>query len=1640
MTDPINARCPRCAAVLPPNAPEGLCPRCLGALHLATETVPPEAEPAPAQPPLTPAELAPHFPQLEILACLGRGGMGVVYKARQKSLNRLVALKLLAPERVTDAGFAERFVREAQALARLNHPSIVTVHDFGATRAGGLQPPTATPPPPSAGDVNSPSPQTPDAIPHPPFFYLLMEFVDGVNLRQAMKAGRFTPEQALAIVPPVCEALQYAHEHGIVHRDIKPENLLLDKSGRVKIADFGIAKMLHSDGDTPVPQPIGEPGDKSVPLTLTAAGTPQYMAPEQKAHTATDHRADIYSLGVVLYELLTGELPADKLQPPSRKVQIDVRLDEIVLRALEARPELRYQTAGEFRTQLVTMASTPPPVPAEPRTGAPPPPRFRKIGTSTLTTPAEIATARGQFFCYRTRGQLILDNHQLTHTCASLTTIIPLAAIRDVSIGQYPRSMNPAGLPVLSVTYEEGGQRRQILLSPMEGFFAFPATWDARVTEWFHALRDAVTDATGRTPGQTPADQLGVPRGGYGLLIAMFCGPAIFGLLAVWLLSHQRGAGNGPGLPLLAPALLLLFVPAMAALGWCFVGRSRSGSPISLGRSAFGLGLMLVGLALAGFQLREASQAHFARFTELSAQIPRLQQQWHTVLAEENAARAKLNRFEATTPVPTTDPERQARALERGRLDGEMSQARARRDTLNTEIQTTHDTINQLAFPNSRALAHAAVWGLPLILLGLALIFWRTRPSPAGPTASSQRSGLFVLSCLAVFGGIVLLQFVAQPGPPTGVTHCEVIPVGVSNNVVIVDLITAVGRWSAELRAGLTGPRLPGMVEAALTEQFDPPFGGTFVKPSPHLGNQPWRIQPAGTQTWRLGFALPDAALAQQALRNLRPIGPLPAEPDRAFAGTLFEVRQTNGQEFHATLQVSLPVTSGDSNWVTVSAMTSYNESAVTMNWELLASQPGTARFQREGNRSSMQLQLDAKTKLYRAPVRLELTKVSANRVLLVTQKGGVTTREEFPGNFRDLSAELLRFKHMSAKTVRGASIELCQFQGNPFTVQVDAPVPPLESNGVRSVPGRPVVGIVVVVLIAGAFLAGLALVIVLVRKGGQTRTMVLSLGSAALAMFIGVIVALFGWRAVRVSQPPKFAQMALEANYPGHSAANPPGRVLQAQNGFRLQLPARQLASFEFFLRQPDDSWQSVPSLTALVATGTNGGYHDTLHWTLRRSDTLENTNQLWFWSVSANANGGRPLPQLTDHGTNFTHVLGPGEQLDWWQLTTPARVELKPGEEQIIPLFRPHGTATVHGTLPKEAFVRVRCEPLPARLVFAPGFRTEVMVEAGLAAHALLAKVLPAPKPAPATARKISHDISPITSSIVGGDNRPEAIAAAQQRGIATATEDIQAGVFRILRYGSLMPTSPEDKDEETGYRILWVAGSFIGNAFLAETDAYNFAMRQWYWKHRPPAPASAAPPVVPPAPKQAEPPPVVAQFEGRAVQQFRKGTTTGYGGYWEEFYHAYREPRKDTNGIERLVEVRHGPMVTFDREGHKRFAATYRHGLRDGLFTMWNEAGGRTAEIENVAGKVHGRSTEWDNQGRKWREQAYRDDLMEGETICWDKHGLVDARGTYRAGKPWEGTFHEYKQRDGKSVLLVCTYQAGVFTGEERPAAER
>ncbi|MEK7415119.1 MAG: serine/threonine-protein kinase [Planctomycetota bacterium] len=264
----------------------------------------------------TPADLTAAFPQLEIGAVLGQGGMGTVYRARQKHLDRDVALKVLSPKLSRDPAFVERFGREAKMLARLNHPHLVTIHDFGITSG---------------------------------YCWLIMELVEGANLRQVMRTGTLSPSEALALVPQLCDALQFAHDEGIVHRDIKPENILLDGKGRVKIADFGLAK-LRDD----------KPNGTVLTASGTLLGTFHYMAPEQIENAkSVDHRADIYALGVVFYEMLTGGLPLGRFDPPSHRAEIDARLDEVVLKALAKDPDQRWQKASHVQQRMADIAATP---------------------------------------------------------------------------------------------------------------------------------------------------------------------------------------------------------------------------------------------------------------------------------------------------------------------------------------------------------------------------------------------------------------------------------------------------------------------------------------------------------------------------------------------------------------------------------------------------------------------------------------------------------------------------------------------------------------------------------------------------------------------------------------------------------------------------------------------------------------------------------------------------------------------------------------------------------------------------------------------------------------------------------------------------------------------------------------------------------------------------------------------------------------------------------------------------------------------------------------------------------------------------------------------------------------------------------
>jgi predicted Zn finger-like uncharacterized protein len=254
---------------------------------------------------------------------LGKGGMGQVFLATQLSLGRKVALKVLAPELLRDPEFVRRFDAEARVLAALNHPNIVQVIDKGIERGHS---------------------------------FLVMELVDGVSLRDLLSEKKLPPQDALRIVPQLCDALEYAHARGVVHRDIKPENILIGRDGTPKIADFGLARI------------VGAPDRERITRSNAVMGSLDYMAPEQRERTKdADHRADIYALGVVLYEMLTGELPLGRWDPPSKKVKLEVDIDEVVLRVLAKDPEMRYQRASEVGTEIRRrLAGERPPAGPEP--------------------------------------------------------------------------------------------------------------------------------------------------------------------------------------------------------------------------------------------------------------------------------------------------------------------------------------------------------------------------------------------------------------------------------------------------------------------------------------------------------------------------------------------------------------------------------------------------------------------------------------------------------------------------------------------------------------------------------------------------------------------------------------------------------------------------------------------------------------------------------------------------------------------------------------------------------------------------------------------------------------------------------------------------------------------------------------------------------------------------------------------------------------------------------------------------------------------------------------------------------------------------------------------------------------------------
>jgi serine/threonine protein kinase len=308
--------CPRCGDCLEGGVSLGLCPRCL---MMATI----EQIDAADHPSLHGVSRLGHCPTIEqlneqigglkFIELLGRGGSGWTFLAIQESLSREVAVKVICRRLSNDDETVARFRREAESLARLNHPGIVTVHDFGVTDE---------------------------------FLYLVMEYVAGPTLRERMLADAPNVPQSLQVVEQICAAVECAHDAGVLHRDLKPENILFvsyDADTQVKVADFGIAQLFTDDSTD------------DLTATGMIIGTPFYMAPEQCDHERrVDHRADVYSIGVIAYELLTGRLPLGRFPDPSSFVACNKTVDRAIGRALQNRPDDRMPDVASLARELDT--------------------------------------------------------------------------------------------------------------------------------------------------------------------------------------------------------------------------------------------------------------------------------------------------------------------------------------------------------------------------------------------------------------------------------------------------------------------------------------------------------------------------------------------------------------------------------------------------------------------------------------------------------------------------------------------------------------------------------------------------------------------------------------------------------------------------------------------------------------------------------------------------------------------------------------------------------------------------------------------------------------------------------------------------------------------------------------------------------------------------------------------------------------------------------------------------------------------------------------------------------------------------------------------------------------------------------------
>ncbi len=1286
MSDTGHLKCPRCGKELKASAPEGLCPACLGALNFATDTAFTGAETKEPLPTLTPAELAPQFPQLEILECLGRGGMGVVYKARQKSLNRLVALKLLAPERVQDAKFAARFEKEAQALAVLNHPNIVTVHDFG--QAGG-------------------------------FYYLLMEFVDGVNLRQLLRSRKLQPSEALAIVPPVCEALQYAHEHGIVHRDIKPENLLLAKDGRVKIADFGIAKMLGSEtsaASISLASSGGEgQGEQASAISATqqtTMGTPQYMAPEQLEHPqAADHRADIYSLGVVLYELLTGELPTDKLQPPSRKVQIDVRLDEIVLRALEKTPELRYQTAGEFKTQVEMvgekgrdqeLSAQEDITPAK----SGPMPRELKLIAGWMMVQGGLALVNS-IFAFISWGQIFL-NLLVLH----LLIGFGLLSLRvgwwraAVAMNGIQLFASLVGVPLVLFVGATAGK----MLSPWEAFRGQPVVLGAMVLIQCVLVTTCslvhFTLMRLRREGWFGPVTRKHGTAGFPVMVVVFYAGVILGICFIGMLSFRFSRDSAYLLVVGIMAVVSPFVGVMTgnALRQAEQGKDQGGLERIKGRLkalsivAWILALPVVGFAIFFFLAMLDERGKWNPTTSEAVIVPLT---WLGAVLLPWAARrlGGAPQEELAGSVPSKGIRYKGAACICLLLSVGALNLATWQETRFSESAALLQDKNLKAVENLRHFSVSSMGSAKVEKI-------RARDAMNNPKAGAEAVAKATGEYDARSQFLHQLEQNLRDAESLGRQLAQ--PMPVMNPYLFAILMAA--PWAILgfiiLNAGLW---LQDYRQSQKLWVFSAAVGGMLLSAVFF-----WVSHGREQGAWL-------RENERMLLRSQNRLGALPkVQPVAEAALKQLDVSRDSKAENILTTG-KYP---GDWIWEAnsetlnrVPPMFLLRESMLPKDW-IPFDMFGKDRYLARG-KTLQELMAAAWSQ-----------KDSSMRIVLET--GPAETRFDFIVTndskwWETLRVELIRRFNLSEEKVADSNGMIIRYKrtvedinqasnqtkvGVPVKAMPSQPaaVSPRQVGPTRSttvqVPTKfifPVWLILGVLVLGGLFIGGVVLMVWLARKNGLKGCLFAGVVVGGLILVVGIVAVVVFWsysvKEIRQGFQP-IATLELSSINPTSPPAAPNGLAMQVQNGLNLKVPPGALVTFEVFIRHGDDHREPVPSLTAVVATDEGDGINTWLSWMGKREDDGQGTNQLWSWSVNGNVLGTVPMPNRTDYGTNMAWQVKPREVLNWWQLAMPKSLTMNAGSIQEIALFRTFGSATTDAAQPKEIIARIKRQALPEEM----------------------------------------------------------------------------------------------------------------------------------------------------------------------------------------------------------------------------------------------------------------------------------------------------------------------------------------------------